>query len=210
MAPTPQELTKPLFRTSAVRLAVIYAILFSALLAATLSFIYWSTRDQIESQVDTRLRLETDILINLYNSGTMSELLEAIQQRNQIDNYGRFYNLELDNTASSSSDGIDENMPFESTRSHTTRNLGDLADLADLPAGSSRAHNPVRIAETKMSNGLTLTIGHEISNEKALLDHTFNLVLGATLLTLLFSLVGGMWIGSIYGLRYTRAGRTGV
>jgi len=104
-------------------------------------------------------------------------------------------------------DGIDENMPFKSTRSHTTRNLGDVADL---PTGSSRAHNPVRIAETELSNGLTLTIGHEISDEKALLDHTFYLVLGAALLTLLFSLVGGMWIGSTYGLRYTRAGTTGV
>ena len=57
-----------LFRTTAFRLALIYATLFGLLSAATLGFIYWSTRDQIESQVDTRLRLETDYLINLYKS----------------------------------------------------------------------------------------------------------------------------------------------
>ncbi len=189
-------ITKRLFRTSAFRLAVIYAILFSALSGATLSFIYWSTRDQIESQVDTRLRLETDFLINLYKSGALPELLEAIQRRNQIDTYGRFYYLAHSDTASISSDGSnDEKMPIrlKSTRSHTTRNMGDVADL---PPGSSRAYNPVRVAETQLSNGLKLTIGHEISDEKALLDHTFVLVVGATILTILFSLFGGMWIGS--------------
>ncbi len=187
--------TKRLFRTSAFRLAVIYATLFSALSAATLGFIYWSTRDQIESQVDTRLRLETDFLINLYKSGALPELLEAIQRRNQIDTYGRFYYLAHSDTLSPTSEQNEQDMPIRmtSTRSHTTRNMGDVADL---PPGSSRAYNPVRVAETELANGLKLTIGHEISDEKALLDHTFVLVLGATFLTLLFSLIGGMWIGT--------------
>jgi len=183
-----------LFRTSAFRLALIYATLFSALSAATLGFIYWSTRSQIESQVDARLRLETDYLINLYNSAALPELLEAIQRRNQIDTYGRFYYLANNETASSSEDVSDENMPIrmKSMRSHTTKNMGDVADL---PPGSPRAFNPVRVAETQLKNGLKLTIGHEISDEKALLDHTFALVVGATLLTLFFSLIGGVWIG---------------
>ncbi len=183
-----------LFRTSAFRLALIYATLFSALSAATLGFIYWSTRSAIESQVDARLRLETDYLINLYKSGALPELLEAIQRRNQIDTYGRFYYLANNETASSSEDTTDDDMPIrmKSMRSHTTRNMGDVADL---PPGSTRAFNPVRVAETQLKNGLKLTIGHEISDEKALLDHTFVLVVGATLLTLFFSLIGGVWIG---------------
>ena len=199
--------TKRLFRTTAFRLAVVYALLFSALSGATLGFIYWSTRGQIESQVDTRLRLETDFLINLYKSGALPELLEAIQRRNQIDTYGRFYYLAHSDTASAASDQIDEDMPIrlKSTRSHTTRSMGDVADL---PPGSSRAYNPVRVAETELPNGLRLTIGHEISDEQALLDHTFVLVVGATLLTLLFSLVGGMWIGSHVLRRIDSVNRT--
>lgn len=191
--------TKPvdrgrLFRTSAFRLALIYATLFSALSAATLGFIYWSTRSAIDAQVDARLRIETDYLINLYNSAALPELLEAIQRRNQIDTYGRFYYLANNETASSSEDNTDENMPIRmrSMRSYTTKNMGDVAEL---PPGSPRAFNPVRIAETQLKNGLKLTIGHEISDEKALLDHTFALVVGATLLTLFFSLIGGLWIG---------------
>lgn len=183
-----------LFRTSAFRLALIYATLFSALSAATLGFIYWSTRSQIESQVDARLRLETDYLINLYKSGALPELLEAIQRRNQIDTYGRFYYLANNESANTGEEATDEDMPIRisSSRSHTTRNMGDVADL---PPGSARAFNPVRVAETQLKNGLKLTIGHEISDEKALLDHTFALVVGATLLTLFFSLIGGVWIG---------------
>jgi len=197
-----------LFRTSAFRLALIYATLFSALSAATLGFIYWSTRDQIESQVDARLRLETDYLINLYKSGALPELLEAIQRRNQIDTYGRFYYLANSEAGTSSDDDqSDDDMPIrlKSVRSHTTRNMGDVADL---PPGSPRAFNPVRVAETQLSNGLKLTIGHEISDEKALLDHTFALVVGATLLTLLFSLIGGVWIGTSVLRRIDSVSRT--
>ena len=152
-----------LFRTSAFRLALIYATLFSTLSAATLGFIYWSTRDQIESQVDARLRLETDYLINLYKSGALPELLEAIQRRNQIDTYGRFYFLANNESADSSETDEDAPIRVKSTRSHTTQNMGDVADL---PPGSPRAFNPVRVAETQLPNGLKLTIGHEISDEK--------------------------------------------
>ncbi len=196
-----------LFRTSAFRLALIYATLFSTLSAATLGFIYWSTRDQIESQVDARLRLETDYLINLYKSGALPELLEAIQRRNQIDTYGRFYYLANNESSSAAAEQAEGDLPIrlKSIRSHTTRNMGDVADL---PPGSPRAFNPVRVAETQLSNGLKLTIGHEISDEKALLDHTFALVVGATLLTLLFSLIGGVWIGTSVLRRIDSVSRT--
>jgi len=142
-----------LFRTSAFRHALIYATLFSALSAATLSFIYWSTRDQIESQVDARLRLETDYLINLYKSGALPELLEAIQRRNQIDTYGRFYYLANNDSAATATEQEAESLPIrlKSIRSHTTRNMGDVADL---PPGSPRAFNPVRVAS--LIGGLTI------------------------------------------------------
>lgn len=196
-----------LFRTSAFRLALIYATLFSALSAATLGFIYWSTRDQIESQVDARLRLETDYLINLYKSGALPELLEAIQRRNQIDTYGRFYYLANNESTDKAKEPTADALPLKlkSVRAHTTRNMGDVADL---PPGSPRAFNPVRVAETQLSDGLKLTIGHEISDEQALLDHTFALVVGATGLTLLFSLIGGLWIGTSVLRRIDSVSRT--
>ncbi len=182
-----------LFRTSAFRLAIIYAILFSVLSGATLGFIFWSTRDEIESQVDARLRLETDYLINLYKSGALAELLDAIQRRNQIDTYGRFYFLESGTSDELNDPDSDKPLRLKAVRTHSTQNMGEVVDL---PPGSSRAFHPVRVAVTRMSNGLKLTIGHEISDEKALLDHTFGLVAGATFISLIFAVIGGWWIGS--------------
>lgn len=196
-----------LFRTSAFRLALIFATLFGTLSAATLGFIYWSTRDQIQSQVDARLRLETDYLINLYKSKAVPEVLEAIQRRNQIDTYGRFYDLGNIDTINETEETSDEALPIrlKSVRTHTTRNQGDVRDL---PPGDPRAYNPVRVAETTLPNGLTLTIGHEISDEQALLDHTFALVVGAIALTLLFALMGGLTIGTSVLRRIDSVSRT--
>lgn len=192
-----------LLRTTAFRLALIYATLFGLLSAATLGFIYWSTRDQIESQVDTRLRLETDYLINLYKSGAVEELLEAIQRRNQIDTYERFYSLTRGTpTAPANSDGP---ILLKAERTTSTRNMGDVVDLAP---GSPRRFLPVRVAELKLSDGLALTIGHTISDEKDLIDRTFVLVASATLLTLLFSLIGGIWIGTAVLRRIDSVNRT--
>ena len=194
-----------LFRTSAFRLAIVYAFLFSLLSAATLGFIFWSTRDEIESQVDARLRLETDYLINLYKSGALAELLDAIQRRNQIDTYGRFYYLESGTEDEEQDPDADKPLRLKSVRTHSTKNMGDVVDL---PPGSARAFNPVRVAVTRMSNGLKLTIGHEISDEKALLDHTFGLVVGATLISLIFAIIGGGWIGSSVLRRIDSVNRT--
>jgi len=183
-----------LFRTSAFQMTLIYATLFTLLTAATLGFIYWSTRGQIESQVDARLRLETEYLLNLYSTGAMPDFLEAIQRSNQIDTYGRFVDLDTSQTENNAVEQSAEELPIrlKSLRSFTTTNLGDVKELEP---GSSRAFNPVRVSETRLPNGSILRVSHEISDEEALLDHTFTLVLGATAITLLFSLIGGIWIG---------------
>lgn len=178
-----------LFSTTAFRLTIVYAALFSLFSAVTLGFIYWSLRDEIESQVDARLRLETDFLVNLYTSGALNELLDAIQQRNRVDTYGRFYFLESE--GSEITDSTDQEWPLriKSVRTHSTKPMGEVVDL---PADSPRANLPVRVAQTQFSDGLKLTIGHETSDEKALLDYTFTLVMGATVITLLFALGGGI------------------
>lgn len=180
-----------LFSTTAFRLTIIYAALFSLFSAVTLGFIYWSLREEIESQVDARLRLETDFLVNLYKSGALTELLDAIQQRNQVDTYGRFYYLESE--GSEITEGSEQEWPLriKSVRTHSTKPMGEVVDL---PEDSPRSVLPVRVAQTQFSNGLKLTIGHEISDEKALLDYTFALVVGATIITLIFAVLGGIWM----------------
>ena len=181
-----------LFSTTAFRLTIIYAALFSLFSAVTLGFIYWSLHDEIESQIDARLRLETDFLVNLYDTGALNELVDAIQQRNEVDSYGRFYKVESD--GSELNDGTDTEWPLKikSVRTHTTKTMGEVDK--DLPSDNPRTSLPVRVAQTQFANGLRLTIGHEISDEQALLDYTFALVVGATCITLIFAVLGGIWM----------------
>ena len=181
-----------LFSTTVFRLTIIYAALFSLFSAVTLGFIYWSLHDEIESQIDARLRLETDFLVNLYDTGALNELVDAIQQRNEVDSYGRFYKVESD--GSELNDGTDTEWPLKikSVRTHTTKTMGEVDK--DLPSDNPRTTLPVRVAQTQFANGLRLTIGHEISDEQALLDYTFALVVGATCITLIFAVLGGIWM----------------
>ena len=193
-----------LFRTTALRLTLALATLFIFLTAATLGYIYWSTRDQIESQVDARLRLESDVLINLYKSGALPELMNALQKRNQIDRYGRFYYL------SSAEQGplagpTGWPLRISTIRTHSTVRL---AEVIDLPPDSKRADLPVRVAETQLADGLKLFIGHEITDEQALLDHTFVLVVSASIITLLFALTGGVVVAHSVLRRVDSMGRT--
>ena len=83
-----------------------------------------------------------------------------------------------------------------------------MGDVVDLAPGSPRRFLPVRVAELRLSDGLTLTIGHTISDEKELIDRTFVLVAIATFLTLLFSLIGGIWIGTAVLRRIDSVNRT--
>ncbi len=196
-----------LFRTTALRLTLVHATLFSFLTAATLAYIYWSMRDQIESQVDARLRLESDVLINLYKSGAQPELMNAVQKRNQIDQYGRFYFFYYLSHADKGPLAGPTGWPLRITtiRTHSTVRLGDIVAL---PADSDRADLPVRVAETQLADGLKLLIGHEITDEQALLDHTFVLVVSASIITLLFALVGGVAVGHNVRRRVDSVSRT--
>lgn len=194
-----------LFRTSAFRLALIYATLFSALSAAILTFIYWSTRDQIESQVDERLEVETNYLTDLYQAGAFPDLIEAIQRRNQLDD-SKYFDLTPPENPTDA-DATDEAAPIrlKSVRTKTTRNLGDVKNLQP---GDPRSFDPVRVLQITLENGYTLSVGHNIIDEEALLDHTFTLVAGAIFLTLLFALLGGLLIGTSVLKRIDSVSRT--
>ena len=146
----------------------------------------------MESQIDARLRLETDVLRNLYKSGALPELMDAIQQRNRFDDYGRFYYLSSSEQGQLAVPQGDWPLRLTTIRTHSTMRLGDVVSL---PANSERANLPVRVAETQLADGLTMIIGHEISNEQALLEHTLFLVGGAAVFVLGLALFGGAWMG---------------
>ncbi len=80
-----------LFGTTAFRMSLLYAIVFSLLSAAGLGFIYWSTADHIEAQIDARLQLETKVLLDRYRSRALPALTETIRQRSWDDGQRKIF-----------------------------------------------------------------------------------------------------------------------
>ncbi|NJN45779.1 MAG: hypothetical protein HC808_04055 [Candidatus Competibacteraceae bacterium] len=81
----------PLFRTTVFRLSLIYACLYSLLSAAGLGYTYWSTAAHSMAQVDARLSLEADVLLELYRTRALPELTEAIRRRNRDDGQRKIF-----------------------------------------------------------------------------------------------------------------------
>jgi len=59
-----------ILRTSVFRLSLLYALLFSLIAAAALLSVYMFAENQIEDQIDRRLKLETNLLLENYKKRT--------------------------------------------------------------------------------------------------------------------------------------------
>ena len=75
------SLSLKLFRTTAFRLSLIYALTFSLLAATAMGFIYLTTKKELMNQTDARLQLEANILINQYRAKDIDALFESLQQK---------------------------------------------------------------------------------------------------------------------------------
>ena len=181
-----------LLNTTAFRLSLTLAVAFSLFSAASLYYVYWTTADHVNAQIDNRLRLESDVLSKLYRSRALPALLSTLQQRNVEDRGGS--NLYL-------LSGPDRNQLFGPASNWIWSPVTEqrffslkLGELVELP-GDPGASQPVRVLVSNLSNGYTLLIAHDTSAEKALLRHIFSAAVLATILTLLFALCGGSLVG---------------
>jgi hypothetical protein len=73
--------TARLFRTSTFQIAILYLALFGATLAGTLAFIYWSTADLIERQMNETIQAEIKGLAEQYRDEGLTRLTEIIRER---------------------------------------------------------------------------------------------------------------------------------
>lgn len=71
-----------LVNTTAFRLSLVYALLFSLISTGAISFLYWNSAKEIRSQTDYQLQVETDALMRLYASGHISALSQEMNQIN--------------------------------------------------------------------------------------------------------------------------------
>lgn len=196
---------KRLLRTTAFRAALLYACVFSLLSALGLSFIYWSSAAYIDEQIDTRLQLESEVLINLYQRQSMPALLESIRRRTQIDQQLiYFYALwGPDSQALAGRLSAWPNM-LNTQQTYTTLRLGDVVQVQN----SRRANDLIRVLVTELPGNYRLLVGRDLHEEQALLAYTLNITLAVIALIFLFAVAGSFMFGQAALRRIDAVSRT--
>lgn len=183
---------RQLLQTTAFRLSLIYALLFSVIATIALSFIYWVAAEQIKQQTDQRLRLETDVLMNRYHAGRFDALAQTIQRRNSDSSTTFFIYALLDRR------GRDINKAFEPEyitkdrrQAYTTMSLGDISHL--IPA--QQKDSPARVLLTLLPTKHLLMVGADLNQQKRLLNKIFSVVVSAIAIIFTLALIGGIIMG---------------
>ncbi|MGA7801944.1 MAG: ATP-binding protein [Gammaproteobacteria bacterium] len=70
-----------LLNTTAFRLSLLFAILYSLLMAGASGFIYWASTSYIDHDIDVELQAESTGLVHLFTTQGRPALVRALQQR---------------------------------------------------------------------------------------------------------------------------------
>ncbi|AOV16344.1 hypothetical protein BJI67_03995 [Acidihalobacter aeolianus] len=194
MLPNPRRRRYTLFQTTAFRLSLFYALLYSLITAVTLGVIYWSTTRYITAQVDAALAIERSALLHDYRKGGLSALAITVNKRARNDVSGGHFWLLLG--------GGDHKLAGNFLA--WPKGLGRSAGFGYINLDSRSIPKPqrsddddvdVRTLATSLKPGVTLLIGQALSNEEQLADHTFELVAWGVGVIALLSLLGGVLMG---------------
>lgn len=159
-----------IFNTSVFRLSLIYGVLFSLIASAALISVYKVAENQIMQQVDTRLKLETNILLKNYQSRAVEGLIEKINRYNKKSGqrfyiYSLIHRRDLDLTRSIRTDQILKN----SNQFFSTMPLGDIVDYVP----EHKKNDKVRLLLTVLPGGYQLLVASESKETQELLNRLF-------------------------------------
>ncbi len=177
-----------ILNTSVFRLSLLYAVLFSLIAAAALISVYKVAETQIIDQVDTRLQLQTNLLLKRYQNYAVEGLIEAVNVNNQKGDRPLFFYLlihriRFDLTRLIKPDKIIK----ENNQWFSSRPLGDMAKYIE-------DHNPedeVRVLLTVLPGGYQLLVGAELKETKDLLSQLFRATLLAISVIFTVSIIIG-------------------
>lgn len=183
-----------LFQTTAFRLSLFYALLYSLLTTATLGFIYWSTAHYINTQVNAALSMERDSLIQEYHKNGLNTLISTVNRYVRDNVTGKQFWLVLGNKGQPLAGN------FLSWPSGLSRQNGfGYIDLnsPSIPL-AKRAQDDdinVRTLVAQLGHGRLMLIGQALTSEERLADHTLALVAWGVGVVALVSLLGGLLMG---------------
>lgn len=186
-----------ILRTSVFRLSLLYALLFSLIAAAALLSVYKFAEDQIEDQIDRRLKLETNLLLENYKKRTLIGLTEDINIYNKKEGrpfyiYALIHKNKLD---------LRQFIPAEQL---TVENKNQTQLFSSIPLGmlvdyvnDRNNDQTVRVLLTLLPGGYQLLVGAELDEPQNLLNQLFKASLIA--ISIIFAL--SILIGSLMARR---------
>jgi len=198
VAPT----TGRILRSSTFRLALIYAVLFSASAAAMLGFVYWNTAVFVAKQTDETIQAEIAGLAERYNEDGLRGLRRIIEQRSQGQRKS-LYLLALPdrrplagNLDAWPDDEIDQDGWLEFTYLR--------------PIGQRVARHEARARHFRLARGFNLLVGHDVQDHEDLERRLRRSMFVAVGLTLVLGLGGGLlvsraWLGRLETINRTAA-----
>ena len=185
-----------ILRTSVFRLSLLYALLFSLIAAAALLSVYKFAGNQIEDQIDRRLKLETNLLLENYKKRTLRGLTEDINIYNKQE--GRpFYIYALIHQSKLNLKQFipEEQIPKDKNQTQLFASI-PLSEIVEY-VNDRKKDQTVRILLTILPGGYQLLVGAELEETQDLLNQLFKASLIA--ISIIFAL--SILIGSLMARR---------
>ncbi|MEB8433159.1 ATP-binding protein [Cocleimonas sp. KMM 6892] len=187
-----------ILNTSVFRLSLVYAVLFSLIAAAALLSVYKVAETQIEEQIDRRLTLETNILLENYKKHAVKGLLEDINIYNKKE--GRpFYIYALIHVSKLDLKKFIPVNQYTVTKRNKTFSSIPLSDIIDY-VNDRQGDETIRVLLTLLPGGYQLLVGAELEETQHLLDQLFKATLIA--ISIIFGL--SIIIGALMARKVVR------
>ncbi len=186
-----------LLRTTAFRLSVAYAVLYGCAAFCGFGYVYWTTVSFIQMQIDKRLELETQVLLNRYQNQALPALVETLRQRDQNGHRPQLFFYLLFSPLQNTDDmtALDQSrFDMISQRPVGFASLTLSEVLSHVPSGL-QTDTPVRVLISHMGGGYRLLVGRDLNDETRLLQHTLVTVVIVSGVIFLITLLGSLWLG---------------
>ena len=180
-----------LFRTTAFRLSLIYALTFSLIAATAMGFIYLTAKKELMNQTDARLQLEANILIAQYRANDIDSLFKSLQQKQEDKRTSFFIYVLVHHDQKDITTGfIPEYTTADGSQSFATLPMGSL-----LKGDAKHETDPVRVLLTQLPDGYQLLVARDLNDQQKVLKKIFSAVVLTILITLVLALLVGMFFG---------------
>lgn len=183
-----------LFRTTAVRLTLRYALAYAVVMGLLLAALYWTSSRYVDSQLEAGLEQEMFSLAGKFESGGPQQLAQAVSQREENGlEEGRYYLLIGNDGARIAGNLIgwppDSNIPYDSK----VHSIWVEDDIIPDSRYSDDAYWPVIARE--LPDGSHLLLSRSVRQAEDLQESTLYLMTFILVMAVLLALAMGVTLG---------------